>query len=424
MKLRTEAVADVGPRPARSETEANASSRWVDETICRVVREQFAALAGADVRAVVLTGSMARGEATIVEADAWNRVRGDAEFLVICDDAKKLPAPAFMSHLGEQINRELAEVKISCRICLSAVSTGYLRRITPHIFGYELRCCGKVIWGDPDVLALIPHFTAHDIPREDALRILCNRILECLEVACGLPVEPRQLQYALAKLYLDMATSFLVFRGAYRPSYRERLEQVRKLARQSPQEQSSQEQSWPFAKEDFSQKLDWATHVKLSADTIRHSSSEDQGLLKAAVRDAHDLWRWELMQLLAVDSETPDHTLFALWAKSQSGSSRARGWARVLRDASWQERWRNGIRWVLLGGRWTPRHAVYAASCQLFFCLPDLQRVSACNGHADLSRLEALLPVKPLTNSASQGWRSLAAAVALNYHRFLETTRT
>src|SRR5207244_1226919 len=148
----------------------------------------------------------------VPEGEYWNLL-GDGEFLLIFHARAGLPPAADLSRLCRGIEEELQRQRIRCHLSLSAAHATYLQRLKPHIFAYELRACGQVIWGEPDILSLIPSFSPADIPAEDGWRLLCNRIIEELEVvgdlAEGQEHLSRELYYCTVKLYLDMATSLL-----------------------------------------------------------------------------------------------------------------------------------------------------------------------------------------------------------------------
>jgi hypothetical protein len=213
-----------------------------------------------------------------------------------------------------------------------------------------------------------------------------------------------------------MATSFLVFAGAYRPTYRERVAELQQLATSAPAADP------PFSLPEFAEAVAHCTDLKLSSafssSGFAADSEESERSLLEAVRLAHLLWRWELTRMLHLDVNISDETLLAGWASSQSWRSRLRGWVRVARDADGKITKNNCVRWIGLALHKSPRQSVYAAGCQLFFRIPDLLR-----GRRDttLGDLSALLPVSPGWNAE---WPAVAAAIGRNYHRFVEFTRT
>ena len=78
----------------------------------------------------------------------------------------------------------LASAGIEAHLGMSPVSAGYLRRLRPNIFSFELISHGKVVWGDAHILKLAPQFEASEIPLDDGFRLLMNRMIELLEIVC------------------------------------------------------------------------------------------------------------------------------------------------------------------------------------------------------------------------------------------------
>ena len=69
-------------------------------------------------------------------------------------------------------------------VSLSIVHGAYLRHLPPHIYSYELRACGVVLFGEETILEEeIPTYAACDLSTEDAWRMLSNRLIEQMETA-------------------------------------------------------------------------------------------------------------------------------------------------------------------------------------------------------------------------------------------------
>ncbi len=130
------------------------------------------------MRALVLTGSMARDEASFVPQGTGWKTLGDAEFMVVLPSRT---SSALQLKLQREIDRALSSAKINCDVTLSPTTITGLERMKPRIFTYELRTMGRVIWGDPGILARIPNFSATEIERADAWEMLGNRMIEYLE---------------------------------------------------------------------------------------------------------------------------------------------------------------------------------------------------------------------------------------------------
>jgi hypothetical protein len=446
-------------------------------TICEVTARLCAEKLGTRLRAIVLTGSLARDEATCVEHGEYCRVLGDAEFLPVFESAASLRSVPAIELMRQKIEDSLWRRGILCHVGLSAVHPNYFRRLPPSIFAYELIKCGQVVWGDREILALVPAFSAEDIPREDAWRLLSNRMIELLEVAplgnkeqvtgnsAGRPSSlfpiPSSVPYSAVKLYLDMATSFLLFQGAYEPTYRGREARLRSLA-----ENTGDQDGYPFSPlRGFSERVTACTefklgtagrngpHVNLGARASRPLDEEWTSTSTLSweeiFADARALWRWELERLtgcrgtacrtlsgnlvgpeeMGTASRTPtDRELMRKWMRLQPLGQRLHGWAYVLRQCGWHRSWREWPRWVRFGWRASPRYWIYAAASELFFKLGELLAPAQEPGGAadlDCQELRSRLPQvgKHEMPPDVPAWQGVAREIGWNYHEFLEGTR-
>ncbi len=402
-------------------------------TICEETARQCAAEFGDPLRGMVLTGSLARDEATFLAEGQRCKLLGDAEFLLVFHERTALPSAPSLNVLSKRIENGLFGREILGHIALSAVHPAYLRKLRPHIFAYELRTCGQVIWGDSEILSLIPAFSPSDIPLEDAWRLLCNRMIEQLEVLDGLVDRPETLPptvyYRTVKLYLDMATSLLVFLGAYEPSYRKRAEKLKELAESELPEKRS-----PFPLPGFAERVAACTRVKVrgftSAGLSEAAGHNGVGFAywEEAVEYARLLWRWESGRLTDTHVQLSNRALWERWMQRQPVSVRLRGWLCVLRKQGWHKSWREWFRWGRRSCQASPRYWVYAAASELFFRLPCLlqQREEKAELNADWEALSEKLPVvrRIRTQEGRPIWLQLASEVVWNYHEFLVDTRS
>lgn len=346
--------------------------------------------------AIVLAGSLARGEATFREDGGKTRLLGDADFLLVFRPQVRRPAPDQLATTGRHIESELDRRGVVAHTTLAAVSPLYFPALPRHIFTYELRNSGRVVWGDPQVLGLVPLFESTDLSREDAWRLLSNRMIEQMEAT------PETLVYSSVKFCLDLATSLLVFAGAYEPTYRARAARLAQLAAAPPPGLHL-----PFPIAPFSRLVHACTEWKLGDS--QQILPEGTDFHKRLVGYAHLLWRWELQALTKTAGDAPDIELFRRWRRMQPLSSRLRGWLFVLRKSGWMRSAAAWPRWIGLALRASPRYCVYFAAAQLMF-----QGDRAAKGRpADIRRW---LPVP-------HPERRLASDVAWNYHEFLEGTR-
>jgi hypothetical protein len=390
------------------------------EAIYDEVRRCCLAAYGTRIRSIVATGSLARDEATFFrDGDRWV-LAGDAEFLLIFADGAEVPTEAGEDELAQRVEAALTRQGFAGRVDLSAGSADYLRQLTPGIFAYELRECGRVISGDAAILSLIPPFASRDIPLEDAWRLLANRLVEQLDILSEEPsgheLSPKAC-YRMVKLYLDMATSFLVFVEAYAPTYRERAERLRVLAHAAGAGQ------YPLPLEAFAEIVDACTRWKLAPESMS-TPRADAGRWVDALRDARRLWRWELGQLTTVTTVVSDDVLLKQWMARQSLLDRARGWVYVLRRSGWLRSVAAWPRWAWQAAQGSPRYWVYRASTTVLFGRVDVSDTARTADDQTVEEVSRYLPVIPESaHPVLSGSARLATAITWNYTKFLVRTR-
>ncbi len=387
---------------------------------------------GANLRAIILTGSLARHEATfIAEEECWVLL-GDAEFMLIFQDGASLPSGVDLQSLYRSIEGSIFGRGIRGLITLATVHPRYLRKLRPHIFAYELRHCGQVLWGDSRILTLIPVFSVSDIPLEDAWCLVCNRMLEQLQVICQCADTSRfsgSLFYRTVKLYLDLATSFLLFKGKYAPSYLQRGENLKIVA-----DEASEKDGFPFDVKKFAERVTACTDWKLSglgATHLTHGDRAETVSWEEAIAYAQLLWRWELAQLTGSQQQLSNRELMQRWMKQQLPYRRLRGWLYVLRSQGWYRSWRQWPHWARLAWRASPRYWVYDVASEICFRLPCLLKSDGHRPQIDINweevqgRLPVVRHMGPARRSPTKpNWQQVASDSVANYHEFLVGTRS
>lgn len=397
----------------------------IERNAAEVCEQRF----GSGLRALILTGSVARNEATIESGSSPVRLLSDAEFICVCQNSVGLPSEPETAKIVRDIATKNSTDGISCPISLGIVHDRFLRKMRPHIFAYELRECGRVIAGEAQILSLIPEFTAKQIPLEDAWYLLCNRAVELLEHSGEITDRhrselPGPLLYATVKMYIEMATSFLVFQGRYVPTYSGRAEQLRALAADMRLAQDCPLDLSAFARV-VSECTSWKLGERRGPATAESAFlSNGFDLWLNAIHDIQALWRWELERMTASAANLPDRELMRLWMRRQPKAKRLRGWMLVLRQQGWTSSWRYWPRWFRLALRASPRYWIYAAACELLFELPTL-----VPGAGDgISPLLDFLPVVRNggddARDTNAGWRRTASEIGWNYQKFVMNTRS
>lgn len=369
----------------------------------------IAAALGQKARAIVLTGSLSRGEATLHwDGSTWH-VLGDATFLIVFDR----PVDLNCSNLEQQIHDSLLKQSVSCKVVIVKSTSDNLRAMKPHIYAYELKERGVVVWGDENALSLIPAFGASAIPKEDGWWLLCNRMIEQIETAAAtnrFDDDCTAVRYKIAKLYLAMAACYLLVTGQYEPSYESRAARLEQIATTHPTAPS------PLPLPRFSDLVSRCTDLKLHGET---------GILlnefprwADAVADAEVIWRWALAEILGKSASIGRVELLAGLASRQSIRGRTKGWLRA--SASYRSGLtREWYRWTGLALSFSPRYLVYGAASELFFMTQA--PTSATNDH--LAKVVKNLPISLDVPQRNLNWHVAARHVAHNFHTLLENNR-
>lgn len=141
---------------------ANDVSAVIGEHTVRILVDHY----GSDLRAIVLTGSIARNEGTFAWVEGHCKLLGDADFFVVFRDGIRPPTPSHVDGIASEIRSSLSSVGIVADIAFSPVDGAYLQGLPRRISTYELLSCGRVVWGQSDICSLIPPFSPREIMPE------------------------------------------------------------------------------------------------------------------------------------------------------------------------------------------------------------------------------------------------------------------
>ena len=369
----------------------------------------IAAEVGSKARAIILTGSMSRGETTLQREESMWRVLGDATFLVVFDG----PAELNVTCLEQAIHDELLIQGVKCKVVVVPSTAENLRMMKPHIYAYELKERGVVVWGDKKALSLIPAFGAGDIPKEDGWWLLCNRMIEQIETAASSSTfsdDSTAVRYRIAKLYLAMSACYLLVTGKYEPSYQSRAARLKEISETDPTAPA------PIALTRFSLVVSRCTDMKLFGEA--GVSLEDFPRWQDAVADAEMIWRWALAEITGLNENDDRRQLLGALSSRQSILARAKGWMRAAlshRSGTVQE----SLRWARFALSSSPRYLVYGAASELFF----MSKEPATASRHELCAVARELPISLKCSKQDLSWNVVAKQVALNFHALLENNR-
>lgn len=319
-------------------------------------------------RALILTGSAARGEATIARRPEGVRWLSDLELLVVTPDSADLRAA------GRRLDALAADLAADCRshglmvkLELSPAPERYFPRVRPHLFGYELKHCGRQIFGLTNYLDRIPRFDWREIPTEDAWRLVSNRIVEWLDsLLSAKRLSPAERFYVFAKSYLDALTALSLIARSYAPSYGARFRERRVALEQACNDGCALPPGFESALEiAFRYKLDpvtgfdflWSGQNGELADLLhRHRMRYVHDELPAALLAC---WR----HLVAPASRRPED--IPAPSTAHPLAMRLRGWARLIFYPGSFPRDALLLRASRLLARGSPRCLIYACAARL-----------------------------------------------------------
>jgi len=387
---------------------------------------------GPRLKAVVLTGSLARNEATWRQSEHGMQFLSDAEFIVILNDREEIPSPEIVTLICRGAEEELRNQGVLCKLSFGAVHEAFLLNLGETIFGHELLTCGEVLYGDPDILLSKARYLAH-VNEEDAWRMLANRTIELLEIVPELLDGPASLseaaQYRLTKLYCDMATSILVFKQEFVAGYQARADKLCRLY------ENGLLFDLPFDADWFVDLVRRCTDYKIAHFWDGAAPFTALASVHQAVAVLRSLWTWELAQLHGVTMSSPD-AMLRLHMRKQNLKERLRGWAFVVRRRGVFHSLSYCWRWLRLLRFASPRYCVYAAglnavsSFELSVSDGTKQQSITSSGIGQLTtdnrQLATLLHWLPVANSFARSAtdaKDVAKAILWNYQEFLVETR-
>lgn len=180
-----------------------------------------------NVRALILTGSFALDEGSVVFAPSGPVFLSDVD-LVLVLSSRETHAAAYRlrCELGKGCEELFPEAVFSGRIEIGTFLLEELKRLPARPGVFDLRSHGVVLWGDRDVLAQIPAYREEDIDGDEALVLVENRMMSLLK---AYPAEDGGVKdlshafcYEVARVHTDIATAALCIDRSYRSGYGQR----------------------------------------------------------------------------------------------------------------------------------------------------------------------------------------------------------
>lgn len=181
-------------------------------------------------RAILLYGGYGRNEGSwIIENNGSYRPYNDYDILLVIEN--KVPIEQI-----ELLCKDLAK-QIGIRwVDIDQKTPAELQKLRPSIYNYDLKYASKVIQGDPNIRDHIPEIDAAKLPLKEGEVLFFTRLWTLLGLLDekGFKVdrkgeEARFFRNQMAKAVLAVVDVMLLQKGAYHPSYKERVKRLSKF---------------------------------------------------------------------------------------------------------------------------------------------------------------------------------------------------
>ncbi len=359
---------------------------WLRQKVERSVDFLLNAVDRDTLEAVILTGSTARGEASVLPVSSGFRLLGDLEFLVIAHTPFDWPRlRRQMAVLSDRATQDIGAAGREAIIEYGPAGRVYLRHnIRPCIFAYDLRTHGQVVWGQPDVLSDIAPFEVDEIPPEDALNLLMNRLIERLLGSRAAPDADADQQvdhaYGAVKFILEAAGSALACASGHVACYRERGLSFDDLLQAEPTLASALSDL-----DDFRHWLEAAIACKLEPSSPQLADLQQALPLAKCANWGRELWLWQGRRLFGGSLDF--HEALDTYVRRESLVLRLKGWTKFFRHPLRPPGTLSWPHLVRLLPQSSPQTLTYAAALWL---LAGLTHASRPDWH---QQVRALLPV-------------------------------
>jgi len=212
----------------------NAGSKFdllVDQDLCRIVAACLKSKYSQNIKAIVLMGSYGRGEGTAFQGPAGLQPFNDYDLVVVGNAMNEWKRRKIQKEF-HRLERELgSEIGITVDLFLHTENS--LRRADASLMNYEMKYGHMVVYGDPDILDLMPEYSSVDL--SEATRLLLNRGKLLLDISRSLrkntsdQTEKLKFKKFLNKVVLAMGDAALMasgYRGIY---YKDKLDEIEKI---------------------------------------------------------------------------------------------------------------------------------------------------------------------------------------------------
>lgn len=205
--------------------------KQVDQDLQQIVRAVCALPDAPRIEGIILLGGYGRGEGTPFQDEGAQKPFNDYDLMVISEPLSWGRRSDFQERL-RKLERQLSE-QLDLPVDLYLHTTETLKCAEPSLMNYEMRQGHQVLYGDENILCLMPMHCMEYPKLEEGTRLLLNRGKLLLDIKLGLggdvSLERQQVQKFqkfVWKNQLAFGDCILLAHGDYDISYRTKLNRI------------------------------------------------------------------------------------------------------------------------------------------------------------------------------------------------------
>jgi len=192
------------------------------------------ALAGPDLLALILSGSHARGDAVWAEVEGRKILLSDLDvYAVARDRAAQRAAERRAAAARPGLAARALALGLAAPLEVAILTPQDVAALPARPGTIELRRHGRVVEGDPALLARVPQWSGRDVSPEEILLLLENRAFELLAAQPGAdepgPLAQLRRRHEVLKVALELATVVCLAAGEYPDGAAARVARARTL---------------------------------------------------------------------------------------------------------------------------------------------------------------------------------------------------
>jgi predicted nucleotidyltransferase len=133
------------------------------------------------VRAIILTGSLARNQASFKKINGKVILASDIDLVIVVKSTALLKSLGVIKEMSSKITDRLCKFQFISQVSFSVITEESLAKAEPSMFMFDLIQNGRTIYSNVEGPLVFPHFSVKEIPKYDIYRLLFNRMVEALD---------------------------------------------------------------------------------------------------------------------------------------------------------------------------------------------------------------------------------------------------